>query len=67
MPDDELLAAAGNHTLAQPGVLHAQVERLLNDSRSRAFVHNFTGQWLDLRNIDADVVIDVQAERAEAA
>lgn len=53
LPDDELLNLAANHTLSQPKVLHAQVERLLNDARSQAFVHDFTGQWLDLRNIDA--------------
>ncbi|HEY3900495.1 MAG TPA: DUF1592 domain-containing protein [Chthoniobacter sp.] len=53
LPDDELLAKAANHALSQPAVLHAQVERMLNDPRSAAFVKNFTGQWLDLRNIDA--------------
>jgi hypothetical protein len=53
MPDDELLNLAANHTLSQPKVLHAQVERMLNDSRSKAFVRDFAGQWLDLRNIDA--------------
>jgi hypothetical protein len=53
MPDDELLNLAANHTLSQPKVLHAQVERMLNDPRSKAFVRDFVGQWLDLRNIDA--------------
>ncbi len=53
LPDDELLSLAANHTLSQPAVLHAQVERMLKDTRSQAFVRDFTGQWLDLRNIDA--------------
>jgi uncharacterized protein DUF1592/uncharacterized protein DUF1588/uncharacterized protein DUF1587/uncharacterized protein DUF1585/uncharacterized protein DUF1595 len=53
MPDDELLAAAARKNLAQPKVLRAQVERMLKDQRFGAFVQNFTGQWLDLRNIDA--------------
>jgi hypothetical protein len=53
MPDDALLAQAASHKLAQPATLRAQVERMLNDPRSRGFVHNFTGQWLDLRAIDA--------------
>jgi hypothetical protein len=53
LPDDELLNLAGNHSLSQPKVLHAQVERMLNDPRSKAFVRNFAGQWLDLRSIDA--------------
>jgi hypothetical protein len=53
MPDDELLSAAATHRLSDPDVLHAQVERMLKDDRSQVFVKNFTGQWLDLRNIDA--------------
>lgn len=53
MPDDELLAAAEKQTLSQPPVLHAQFERMIKDARFEAFVQNFTGQWLDLRNVDA--------------
>ncbi len=53
MPDDELLGLAASHKLSQPAILQAQVERMLNDKRSAAFVHDFTGQWLDLRSIDA--------------
>jgi mono/diheme cytochrome c family protein len=52
MPDDELLALAGQQKLSQPGVLHAQVERMLNHPKSAAFTENFTGQWLGLRDID---------------
>lgn len=52
-PDDELLAAAASNKLKQANVLKAQVERLLKSDKSRAFVTNFTGQWLDLRAIDA--------------
>ena len=52
-PDDVLLAAAGDGSIRTPEVLHAQTERLLNDPRSHEFVSNFTGQWLDLRSIDA--------------
>ena len=53
MPDEELHTLAAAKKLTQPAVLRAQVERLLQDEKSRAFVQNFTGQWLDLRNIDA--------------
>jgi hypothetical protein len=53
LPDEELLALAAQKKLTQPAVLRAQTERMLKDERSRAFVQNFTGQWLDLRNIDA--------------
>ena len=52
-PDSALLAAAGDGSLQTPQGLRAQTERLLNDPRSHEFVSNFTGQWLDLRNIDA--------------
>lgn len=53
MPDEELLRLAGEKRLSQPGTLRAQVKRMLQDTKARAFVENFTGQWLDLRNIDA--------------
>jgi hypothetical protein len=52
MPDETLLALAAQGTLTQPAVLRAQVERMLNDPRARAFTENFTGQWLLLRQID---------------
>jgi len=51
-PDDELLTLAGERKLRDPQVLRQQVERLLRDSRSKAFTENFTGQWLGLRDID---------------
>lgn len=52
MPDEPLLALAENGTLHQPTVLHAQVERMLNHPKARAFTENFTGQWLSLRDIE---------------
>ncbi len=53
MPDEELLRLAEAKKLHDPAILKEQVHRLLADHRSRAFVKNFAGQWLDLRNIDA--------------
>jgi uncharacterized protein DUF1592/uncharacterized protein DUF1588/uncharacterized protein DUF1587/uncharacterized protein DUF1585/uncharacterized protein DUF1595/cytochrome c len=52
MPDDELLAVAEKKELGKAEVLHAQVERMLNHPKARAFTENFTGQWLGLRDID---------------
>jgi hypothetical protein len=52
-PDDELLAAAASHQLTKPAVLTAQTERLLKSPKSIAFVKDFVGQWLELRNINA--------------
>jgi hypothetical protein len=51
MPDDELLSLAAGNTLHEPASLRAQVERMLQHEKGRAFTENFTGQWLNLRNI----------------
>lgn len=53
MPDDELFTLAQQQKLSQPEVLRQQVERLLADPKASAFVENFAGQWLGLREIDA--------------
>jgi len=50
MPDDELFALAEKGELRKH--LPAQIERLLKDPRSAALVENFTGQWLQARNIE---------------
>lgn len=52
MPDDELLNLAKENKLRAPGVLDAQVKRMLADPRSEAIADNFAGQWLELRNLD---------------
>ena len=53
LPDDELIALAAKGELRKPAVLRAQAERMLGDERSQRFIDNFTGQWLDLRKINA--------------
>jgi cytochrome c5 len=53
MPDDELLALAESSKLRAPGVLEAQVKRMLADPRSAALADNFAGQWLETRNLDS--------------
>ncbi|MGH9629943.1 MAG: DUF1592 domain-containing protein, partial [Bryobacteraceae bacterium] len=52
MPDDELLGLAEARKLRAPGVLDAQVKRMLADERSAALAENFAGQWLETRNLD---------------
>jgi hypothetical protein len=52
MPDDELLRAADRGALHQPGVLEAQVRRMLTDPKSSALADNFAAQWLNLRLLD---------------
>lgn len=54
-PDEALLAAAAKGELSKPATLRAQVERMLNDPKAHRFTENFTGQWLDLRKIDATI------------
>ncbi|MCE9630439.1 MAG: DUF1592 domain-containing protein [Planctomycetia bacterium] len=51
-PDESLLAAAADGSLATPAVLHAQIDRLLDDRRSDRFIGDFANQWLELRRID---------------
>jgi len=46
MPDDKLLSTAKDGTLLKPNVLLGQVDRMLKDGNSDAFVKNFLGQWL---------------------
>ena len=51
IPDETLLELAGKNQLSQPAVLEKQVRRMLADPRADAFVSNFAGQWLHLRNL----------------
>jgi cytochrome c5 len=51
VPDAQLLDLAKQGRLRQPGVLEAQVRRMVADPRSSALVANFAGQWLRLRDL----------------
>jgi hypothetical protein len=51
IPDEALLDLATRGQLKDPAVLEQQVRRMLADSRSKALVRNFAGQWLYLRNM----------------
>ncbi|MGH9239709.1 MAG: DUF1592 domain-containing protein, partial [Vicinamibacterales bacterium] len=50
-PDDQLITLASRGQLSNPKTLDVQVRRMLVDPRSREFVENFAGQWLQLRNL----------------
>jgi hypothetical protein len=50
MPDDELLNLAANNQLRQN--LPAQVKRMLASPKAQGLVDNFSGQWLQTRNLD---------------
>ena len=58
MPDAELFRLAGQGQLRRN--LTAQVRRMLRDHRSEALIQNFSGQWLQTRDI-AKVPIDARA------
>jgi cytochrome c5 len=53
IPDDELLSLAEQKRLKEPGVLDAQIKRMLADPKSQALASNFAGQWLYLRNFQS--------------
>jgi cytochrome c553 len=53
IPDDELLGLADQNKLRDPKVIEAQVRRMLDDPKSEAFLSNFAGQYLFLRNLAA--------------
>lgn len=54
MPDEELIALARRRELRKNQA--AQVKRMLSDRRSDAFVQNFTGQWLQNRDIEGAAI-----------
>jgi mono/diheme cytochrome c family protein len=59
IPDEKLLDLAEAGRLREPAVFAAQVHRMLGDDRTDALVENFTGQWLQLRNLEAKAVPDL--------
>jgi hypothetical protein len=59
IPDEELLEVAEQGRLHEPDMLKAQVQRMIADERGDALVQNFTGQWLQLRNLENRVRPDM--------
>ncbi len=51
LPDAELTGLAATGELRKNGNLEKQITRMVQDWRSYAFVTNFAGQWLQIRNI----------------
>ncbi len=59
-PDAELLKVAGQGTLRAPGVLAAQVTRMLADPKSESLATRFASQWFrlqDLEKINPDALL----------
>ena len=64
MPDEELNSLAAQGHLQDPKVLAAQVDRMLDDPKSRTFTSTFIGQWLgtqDLGGRVAPMLTELQA------
>ena len=59
IPDETLMDLAVAGRLRAPGVLAAQVRRMIANERADALVSNFTGQWLQLRNLESKVQPDL--------
>ena len=53
IPDDELLEMARKGQLSNREALAQQVRRMLADERSTRFLTDFSGQWLEVRNLSA--------------
>ena len=53
MPDAELMNLAKSKQLGHPETLREQVNRMLDDPKSEAFVDGFLGTWLTLRDLGA--------------
>jgi mono/diheme cytochrome c family protein len=52
VPDQALIDLAMKSQLRAPGVLDAQVKRLLQDPRAEALATRFASQWLRLQDLD---------------
>ena len=59
IPDERLMNLATAGRLRQPGVLAGEVKRMIADERADALIDNFTGQWLQLRNLESKVAPDL--------
>jgi cytochrome c551/c552 len=53
IPDEELLNLAQEGKLSDPKTLERQTARMLDDPKSKAFIDNFSGQYLFVRNLAA--------------
>ena len=55
LPDDELLNVARSGSLAHKETLRYQVDRMLDDRRSKRFCDSFPAQWMQLERIISSV------------
>ena len=60
-PDERLTRLAAEAKLREDDVLAAEVERMLDDPRSRVFAETFIGQWLGVKDVGGRVAPTVNA------
>ncbi|MBM79308.1 MAG: hypothetical protein CMJ78_01785 [Planctomycetaceae bacterium] len=58
MPDEELFRLARQGELSKPGVLHAQVDRMLANSKADTLGTIFASQWLGFQHLGSRVRAD---------
>src|SRR4029077_1433906 len=51
-PDEELLKLAETKQLTKPGVVDAQVKRMMADPKAESLVSSFAMKWLNLTSLD---------------
>jgi mono/diheme cytochrome c family protein len=51
-PDEELLRLAESNGLSRPGVMEAQVKRMMADPKAHSLVTSFAMKWLNLNSLD---------------
>ncbi len=64
LPDEELLRLAREGKLKDPTILHAQVDRMLADTRAQRFSQHFVEQWLGLDGMESVTHVKDEALRA---
>ena len=58
MPDEQLLQTAVTGQLHEPAVLRVEIQRMLQDARSRALAVEFAGNWLGFRRFEEHNSVD---------
>lgn len=58
MPDETLLQLAVTGELSTPEILHQQVDRMIDDSRSMSLGTNFAAQWLGSQHLGTRMRMD---------
>jgi hypothetical protein len=60
MPDDNLLAVAAQKRLHEPKVLEAEIQRMLQSPKAKAFAENFATQWLRVKELKTSAQPDTR-------